>query len=285
MALITYPLDSIDYSADDAALFHATRTSGIYAGEDFSFSLSGADNTITLGVGIAWMRLARFKGVVTALKTETNVDMGIADSTYPRIDHLVLQYDANQNAVDVVVKKGTPASSPQPPERATSEALYELHLLQVYRKAGATSITAADVTDLRLAANYCGLMADSVTAVDTSAINAQISGLIQRLREEITAVEESTAFALKPVLATATLLASGWSATAPYRQTVAVDRAEAGKAAHITPVYSGNTDADILLREACAAVSYAVPGSASVTFTCLEDKPAVDIPIQVEVIL
>ena len=33
MAMQTYPLDDIDYSGDDAALFHCTRTTGIY-GED-----------------------------------------------------------------------------------------------------------------------------------------------------------------------------------------------------------------------------------------------------------
>lgn len=71
MTLVTYPLDNTDYSMEDAALFHCTRTTGIYADNDFTFSVSGADNTITLGVGIAWMRMSRFKGVVAALKTET----------------------------------------------------------------------------------------------------------------------------------------------------------------------------------------------------------------------
>ena len=42
-------------------------------------------------------------------------------------------------------------------------------------------------------------------------------------------------------------------------------------------------DADIVLREACAAVSYAKPGSGTVTFVCLENKPETNIPVQVEV--
>lgn len=197
MTLATYPLNDTDYTAEDAALFHSTRTTGIFADDDFTFSLSGADNTIKLGVGLAWMRLARFKGMVAAMKTETSVDMGLPDSVYPRIDHVVLQYDANKNTVEVVVKNGTAASSPQPPERSTTEALYEIHLLRVRREPGAASISVADVTDLRLDANYCGLMADSVTKVDTSAINAQAMALIEKLQEEIANVKAGTAYVMK----------------------------------------------------------------------------------------
>ena len=82
---------------------------------------------------------------------------------------------------------------------------------------------------------------------------------------------------------TAALTASGWSESAPYTQTISVAGVVAEKPPHVAPVYSGNTDADIALKEACAAVTYATPGAGTITFVCLEDKPGVDIPIQVEV--
>lgn len=81
----------------------------------------------------------------------------------------------------------------------------------------------------------------------------------------------------------ATLTVSGWSGSGPYTQTVTVEGVVAEKAPRITPVYSGSASEDSALKEASAAVSYAKPGNGSVTFTCLEDKPGVDIPIQVEV--
>lgn len=60
----------------------------------------------------------------------------------------------------------------------------------------------------------------------------------------------------------ATLTAAGWSASAPYTQTVAVAGGNGPESPpYVTPVYSGVADADIALREACAAVSYAKPGS------------------------
>ncbi len=197
MSLTTYPLNSIDYASEDAGLYHCTRTSGIYAGDDFARTLTGTDNTITLGIGLAWLRISRFFGVVCAMKEERSLDVGIPDTTYPRIDAIVLQYDANKNGTDIVVKQGTPASNPQPPARSTTEARYELHLYHVRREPGAASITAANVTDLRLNSAYCGLMADSVTRVDTSAIEEQISQLLTQLQKEIRAVKDGTAYVMK----------------------------------------------------------------------------------------
>lgn len=289
MTLITYPLDDYDYSADDAALFHCTRTSGIYAGEDFAFSASGADNIIKISPGLAWMRINRFKGLVAALKTETSVDMGLPDSVYPRIDRVALRYSANRNGTEVVVKRGSAASNPLPPERSTSEAVFELDLLEVRREPGAVSITAADITDLRMNESCCGLMSESVTKVDTTAINSQVIALIEKLREKLEAVEDETYYASKEYVDTttvsATITAAGWVGdTAPYTQTVTVDGLTDGRRARVYPVYGGiNIDTDLSMREACAAISYAKRDGSNVTFTCLEDKPVVDISIEVEV--
>lgn len=197
MAIITYPLDNVDYLGDDAALFHCTRTTGIYAGEDFSFSVNGADNIINIQPGIAWMRINRFKGLVAAMKLETDVDMGLPDPVYPRIDRVVLQYDANKNDTEIVVKSGSPSSNPRPPVRSMTEALYEIHLLEVRREPGAVSITAKDVTDLRLDKSCCGLMAESVTEVDTEAINNQFQALLQTIEQELSDIEAGSAVELK----------------------------------------------------------------------------------------
>ena len=197
MTLITYPLDDCDYSADDAALFHCTRTSGIFASDDFSFSMSGADNTVRVSPGIAWMRINKFKGLVAALKNEVSVDLGLPDSVYSRIDRVVLQYNANTRDTTVVVKRGVPRSNPLPPDRSTQEALYELHLLEVLRKPAAASVKPENVTDLRFDSSCCGLMADSVTKVDTSAINAQATALVNELRTKLSDVEAQTYYASK----------------------------------------------------------------------------------------
>lgn len=188
MAFITYPLNNIDYTAEDAELFHCTRTSGIWAEDSFPISVTGADNNVTIGTGIAWINNKEFSGKVAALKSAEVLDLGIADGTYPRIDVIAIQYSANNNATDVVIKKGTPATNPVRPSIVRTGEIYELYLASVYRPAGATAITASNITDLRMDGTVCGLMADSVTKVDMTAIEAQVRNLINNLQNEIDSV-------------------------------------------------------------------------------------------------
>lgn len=189
MAFITYPLNNVDYTAEDAELFHCTRTSGIWAEDSFSISVTGADNNVTVGTGIAWINNEEFSGKVTALKTAKVLDMGIADGVYPRIDVIAIQYSANNNATDVVIKKGTPSTNPVRPAIVRSGAVYELYLASIYRPAGATAITASNITDLRMDKTVCGLMADSVTRIDMTAIEAQVRSFINNLQNELDGVK------------------------------------------------------------------------------------------------
>ena len=287
MAITVYPLNDIDFTAEDVAIYNATRTSGIYAGDDFAISMSGSDNTISIDVGIAWMRLSRFNGVAVAMKGKSYVDMGIPDAVYPRIDALVLQFDANKNGAALVSKQGTASSTPQAPAVSRTEALYELHLLHVKRTPGAAYITASDVTDLRLDTRYCGLMADSVTRVDTDAINAQVSALIQKLKEDLAKVEAQTYYASKDYVATKalskTLLASEWGSVKPYTQIITVSELTDERRPMVYPDIPENADDAAVLQEELAKVSSCRRSGDQLTFRCLEEKPSVDIPIIVEV--
>lgn len=311
MAFTTYPLDDIDYSAEDAELFHCARSSGIYAGDDFTFSVTGADNIITLGQGVGWIRNAKFKGKVIALKEEAQIDMGIPDASYPRYDVLAIQFSANGNGTEVVVKNGTPASTPTIPAITQTEAVYELYICAVLREVGATSITAKDVTDLRLNSAYCGLMANSITKIDTAAIDAQFNALVEQLRADIAAVKAGTAYVMKSgdtmtgnlavpaptesghavnksyvdtQTVTETLAAANWAGdSAPYTQIITVAGLTDAKTANIYPEYSGTLDEKLAMQEACGCVSYAESDGTELTFCCLEEKPEVDITIRVEV--
>ena len=87
----------------------------------------------------------------------------------------------------------------------------------------------------------------------------------------------------KTVAKTATLTAAGWSASAPYTQSVTVSGLTDTKRAMAYPVYGSNTAINLALKEACGMVSFASRSGSVLTFTCLEDKPTVNIPITVEV--
>lgn len=180
MPLTTYPLNNIAYDASDAETYMSTRTSGIFAKNDFPYTVTGTDTNITIGTGLAWIHNHQFAGKSVQNATEVIVDCGQSDTQYPRYDVVTLRYSKINNETTLECKHGTPASSPQYPAITQTVAEYELYLYAIYRPAGATVITAANITDLRLS-KYCGLMADSVTQIDTSAISAQVQALLDGL--------------------------------------------------------------------------------------------------------
>lgn len=311
MAFVTYPLDDIDFSAEDVELFNCPRTSGIYAQEDFAYSVTGADNIVTIGPGVGWIRNARFKGKVIAQKEDSLIDMGLPDASYPRYDVIAIRFSANGNGTELVVKNGTAASSPTLPSVTQTEALHELYLYSIHREVGATAVTAKDITDLRLNPTYCGLMANSITRIDTDAIEAQITALIEQLHSEIAAVKAGAAYVMKSgdtmtgnltipaptqsghavnklYVDTQTILAmltaAGWEGdSAPYTQTISVAGLTDAKTAHIYPEYSGTLEEKLAMKEACGCISYAESDGETITFFCMEDKPEADISISVEV--
>lgn len=80
-----------------------------------------------------------------------------------------------------------------------------------------------------------------------------------------------------------TLTVSGWSADAPYKQTVTAQ----GITEEDRPIYGVVLSADAAIataeKEAFAMVDDLDTGANVVTFTCLEDKPEVALTIQMEV--
>lgn len=86
---------------------------------------------------------------------------------------------------------------------------------------------------------------------------------------------------------TAVVPASGWvGSAAPYSQTVAIAGILATDTPHVTQYYLGSQSvADVIAQdESWAAVSTADAVDGEIHFRCWEDKPAVDIYIQIEVI-
>lgn len=185
MAIIAYPLNNIEYSAEDAMLFNLPVSSGLYPGRDyFPITLSGGFS-VKIGVGLGFMRYAEAKGFTFYQNTEETLYFDESDTVLSRIDRVVLQWNENRNAVSLAIKKGEPSSTPVAPARETSSELYELVLYDIIIAAKATNITAANVTDQRLNPDLCGLMANNITSIDTVAIDAQIKALIASQSTEI----------------------------------------------------------------------------------------------------
>ena len=80
----------------------------------------------------------------------------------------------------------------------------------------------------------------------------------------------------------ATLTAAGWAGSGPYTQTITVAALTDGRRCRVYPVYGDDAAANLAMDEACGCVSYSKREGQNLTFTCLEDKPAVDISVQLE---
>lgn len=162
MAIITYPLNDIDYDAAAAELYNSTRTSGVYAmADNLNYSISG--RTITISPGMAWMKTEAFTGKAVGVTEPVALSVAAADTVLSRIDRIVLQFSKSANKTQLILKEGTPASNPEAPARSATESLYELVLYDVSVPAGSSEITDANITDQRGNPALCGLMTDGVT--------------------------------------------------------------------------------------------------------------------------
>lgn len=81
-----------------------------------------------------------------------------------------------------------------------------------------------------------------------------------------------------------TLTAVGWTGDkAPYTQTVDVEGITKEDEPHYGPVYDANYDTRQKQKDAFNEISDLETADGSVTFTCDDDKPAVELIIQLEV--
>ena len=184
--IITYPENGIQYYADDASGYLATRLSGVYsADEDFAVTANG-DLTVTVSAGQAWVRPARFRGRSIIMEQPETVTLTAADAVRSRIDRLVLRYDAAARKTSLTVLTGTPDSaSPTAPEITRTALVYDLCLAEIRRPAGSTEITAADITDTRADEAVCGVMRDGVKGIPTAQLQAQALAIMTQLSTEL----------------------------------------------------------------------------------------------------
>lgn len=185
MSIITYPLNGVTYDAEDVSTYLCTRTSGVYAKDtNYAVSVTGP-RQITVAPGLAWINYDDFKGVSACSREAVNLTVPDADSTLPRIDRVVLQFDTAANLTAVKLKPGTPAAAPEPPAILQNHNQYELGLCTVSVPAGSSVITAADITDTRADEAVCGVMRDGVKGIPTAQLQAQALAIMTQLSTEL----------------------------------------------------------------------------------------------------
>ena len=199
MSIITYPLNGVTYDAEDVSTYLCTRTSGVYAKDtNYAVSVTGP-RQIAVAPGLAWVNYDDFKGVSACSREAVNLTVPDADSTLPRIDRVVLQFDTAANLTAVKLKTGTPAAAPEPPAILQNHNQYELGLCTVSVPAGSSVITAADITDTRTDEAVCGLMRDGVTGIPTETLLAQYTAILTAMQQSGNAQLQQLAESIKAV--------------------------------------------------------------------------------------
>lgn len=181
--IVLYPANGCDFDAADVAAYLAGLTSGVFSSAaDFPVTAAGGLK-VTVGAGRGWVHPSRFTGYSITKREADTLTLPLADPSLPRIDRIVMRYDAGARAASLQVLQGTASSTPTAPAISRTELIYDLCLAEITRPAGSTSISTGQITDTRLDETLCGLVRDGVTGIPTDE-------LLAAARERISALEE-----------------------------------------------------------------------------------------------
>lgn len=184
--IVLYPANGYDFDAADVAAYLAGLTSGVFSSaEDFPVTAAGGLK-VTVGAGRGWVHPSRFTGYSITKREADTLTMPLADPSLPRIDRIVMRYDAGARAASLQVLQGTASSTPTAPAISRTELIYDLCFAEITRPAGSTSITTGQITDTRLDEALCGIVRDGVTGIPTDELLAAAKERINALEEKAT---------------------------------------------------------------------------------------------------
>ena len=184
--IVLYPANDYDFDAADVAAYLAGLASGVFSGdEDFPVTAAGGLK-VTVGAGRGWVHPSRFTGYSITKREADTLTMPLADPSLPRIDRIVMRYDAGARAASLQVLQGTASSTPTAPAISRTDLIYDLCLAEITRPAGSTSITTGQITDTRLDEALCGIVRDGVTGIPTDELLAAAKERINALEEKAT---------------------------------------------------------------------------------------------------
>jgi hypothetical protein len=114
------------------------------------------------------------------------LDITAAHALLNRITSVVLRLDMVNRLMEIDTKDGTNASSPEPPALQNDSEAIELCLANIYVAAGTTSISQANITDMRPSSS-CGWVTGLIEQVDTSTLFLQYQAAYENYYATMTA--------------------------------------------------------------------------------------------------
>ena len=129
-----------------SAIFDGIINDGVFANIGVAFAISvDTGVTINIGKGKAWFNSAWVYNDAPLPKTLEGSEVVL-----DRIDAVVIEVDHNETVRmgDIKIVKGIPSSSPQRPVLANETNKKQAPIAYIYRRAGSTAITQADITNM-----------------------------------------------------------------------------------------------------------------------------------------
>ena len=160
------------YTAEQLSnIFEGLISDGVYnqVGNALQVKATGDGMGIQVLPGRAWLRGTWIKNDAVH-----NMTLDLSEVALNRYDAVVLRSDSGDSVRNggIYIKKGTPASTPAYPTMESGEFLKEIPLAYIYVGKNVTSITQANVTDMRGSAS-CPWVTGLITQVDTSTLWTQ----------------------------------------------------------------------------------------------------------------
>lgn len=164
------------YNADQMSeYFDGLVSNGVYESV-------GSAMQVTAGEGLA-VNVQSGRAIIDCKWIKNDAAQAITLTTahvlLPRYTAIVIRLDRSSRSISIVAKDGTPASNPEKPSMTNDGQITELCLAYVYVGPNASTITQANITDMR-SSDLCGWVTGVVQQVDTSQLFAQYQAAFEQ---------------------------------------------------------------------------------------------------------
>jgi hypothetical protein len=169
------------YKADFWARFLGSLIgNGVYPNPSTNLQvIANGDMTVTVKAGKAWVN-----GVFYENTSDKVITLDVADGVLKRIDRIVVSDITLERDTYIKVKKGSFASTPTAPSLQRDADAHELGIADIYIVNGAVSISQANITDLRLNSEYCGIVHGIIDQVDTTTLFNQYQAWFEETKQK-----------------------------------------------------------------------------------------------------
>ena len=167
MNLKAFPLNQTEYSynAQDVMKYYAGRNSGVFeTGDNLKVSANGGLE-LRINTGMGWLAKDYVASVAFWNESVEYLMVDAGHDTYDRIDLVVVSWNFVQQEQNptLIIRKGTPASSPTVPSLVNNSSTIEIALARINVGKGDIELSDSDIVDLRGNDTYCPMVYDEQT--------------------------------------------------------------------------------------------------------------------------